>query len=68
MRSREEREKFVRTPRGAPRRPLTPHEINAKFLDTAGVALGRDAAEELMDRLWRLPEVGDVREVFRDVI
>jgi hypothetical protein len=47
---------------------LTSHEINAKFLDTAGVALGRDAAEELMDRLWRLPEVGDVREVFRDVV
>lgn len=68
MRSGQQRESFVRTPRGAPSRPLTQHEINAKFLDTAGVALGRDAAGDLLNRLWRLPEVGDVREVFRDAV
>jgi 2-methylcitrate dehydratase PrpD len=68
MRSGEQREKFVRTPRGAPSRPLTQHEINAKFLDTAGAALGRDVALDLLNRLWSLNEVQDVGEVLRDVV
>jgi len=68
MRSGEQREKFVCTPRGAPSRPLTRHEINAKFLDTAGAALGRDVALDLLNRLWSLNEVQDVGEVLRDVV
>jgi 2-methylcitrate dehydratase PrpD len=68
MRSGKQREKFVRTPRGAPSRPLTQHEINAKFLDTAGVALGREVALDLLNRLWSLNEVQDVGEVLRDVV
>lgn len=66
LRSGEEREEFVRTPRGAPSQPLTQREIDAKFLDTAGAALGREAAGGLLNRLWRLPEIDDVRKLFRD--
>ena len=66
-RSGEEREVFVRTPRGAPGEPFTREEVDAKFLDAAGSAMGRDGASALLDRLWRLSEIRDVTEVFRDV-
>jgi 2-methylcitrate dehydratase PrpD len=68
MRSGEEREVFVRTPQGAPGQPLTRQELDAKFLDTAGAALGRDGAATLLDRLWHLPEAQEVRDVLHDVV
>jgi 2-methylcitrate dehydratase PrpD len=67
-RSGEEREVFVRTPRGAPGEPFTREEVDAKFLDAAGSAIGRDGASALLDRLWRLSEIRDVTEVFRDIV
>jgi hypothetical protein len=42
--------------------------VDAKFLDAAGSAMGRDGASTLLDRLWRLSEIRDVTEVFRDVV
>lgn len=68
MRSGEERDTFVRIPRGAPGAPFTREEVDAKFLDAAGSALDQSSASALLGSLWRLSETGDVREVFRDVV
>jgi 2-methylcitrate dehydratase PrpD len=67
-RSGEEQETFVRTPRGAPGEPFTREEVDAKFIDATGAVLGRDGASVLLDRLWHLSGIRDLREAFGEVV
>jgi hypothetical protein len=46
--------------RGAPEWPLGDNALEAKFLDSAGTALGTERTAELLAGLWRIDRASDV--------
>ncbi|MGQ0568988.1 MAG: MmgE/PrpD family protein [Armatimonadota bacterium] len=57
----------VAIPRGDPRRPLLEEEIQAKFLSLAAPVLGPRRAGRLMDLVYGLEDVGNLRTALADV-
>lgn len=51
--------------KGHNQRPLSRADVEAKFRQLSVPVLGEAAAGEILARLWKLEEVGDVREVLR---
>jgi 2-methylcitrate dehydratase len=50
-------------PKGDPRNPLTDREIEEKFDALASPVLSAPAREGVKDAVWRLEELGSVREL-----
>ena len=48
---------------GAPENPMTDAQLESKFRSLAGETLPRRRVERLLERLWELEKVEDVREV-----
>jgi 2-methylcitrate dehydratase PrpD len=51
---------------GAPQNPLTDAALSEKFLELATPTLGREEAEALLSRLWRLEEARDLSGILGD--
>jgi 2-methylcitrate dehydratase len=51
-------------PKGHPANPMSDDEISAKFRSQARPLLGEDRTDQLLDTLWRLEDVADVRDLF----
>jgi 2-methylcitrate dehydratase PrpD len=51
------------TRKGDPDDPLTDDELRDKFSELVGARIGSQASRELLDALWRLPSLADVREL-----
>jgi hypothetical protein len=49
--------------RGEPDNPMPRHEVGAKALDLLTPPLGAERARRLLDRIWNLEQVADVREL-----
>lgn len=57
-------EKFVKLPRGEfDTRPLSDDELNEKFLKLASGSLAPDKATTLLNKLWHIENVPDVRDL-----
>ena len=50
--------------RGAPEMPLSDAEVDAKFLDLAGSALGPVRAKTVLQSLWTVDECADTRPLY----
>ncbi len=50
-------------PKGDPENPMSDSELEEKFLDITEEALGRDKACLLMERLWSIDEVNNIRSI-----
>jgi hypothetical protein len=51
--------------KGTPGNPMTDDELSAKFVDLASTVLGEGAATSLLDELWRVGELADIRPLVR---
>jgi 2-methylcitrate dehydratase len=51
-------------PRGHPRNPMTERDVEEKFLRLTKKKLGTKKSRRALERLWRLEETDDLREVF----
>ncbi|MGE0701046.1 MAG: MmgE/PrpD family protein [Hyphomicrobiaceae bacterium] len=52
-------------PKGDPQEPLSPSEIEAKFLDNAAARYSAKAAKEIVQVVRGLPETGDAKVLWR---
>ena len=53
----------IRYGKGHPKNPMSDQEIEAKFRRLAEPVLGPGQANKILDRLWHLEEVRDLREI-----
>jgi 2-methylcitrate dehydratase PrpD len=51
------------TRKGDPDDPLTDAELRAKFTDLVTAEVGDASSSELLDALWQLPALGDIRNL-----
>lgn len=52
-------------PKGDPQEPLTPVEINTKFLENAAARYSANEATELARLVRALPELGDTKPLWQ---
>jgi hypothetical protein len=51
------------TRKGDPDDPLTDAELRAKFTELVAAEVGDTPGRELLDALWQLPALGDIRDL-----
>jgi 2-methylcitrate dehydratase PrpD len=56
-------EHYQTAPKGDPDNPLTDAELEAKFRDLTGPAIGRAVADQLLDALWSLDSLPSARDI-----
>ncbi len=61
--SGEKHVKEIRYGKGHPKNPMSDQEIEAKFRRLVEPTLGPKRANQILDRLWHLEEVRDLREM-----
>ena len=57
------REFLQPTRKGDPDAPLSDSDLSAKFLELAEPVLGPDKAASLLDRIWTLESMPDIRDL-----
>jgi 2-methylcitrate dehydratase PrpD len=58
-------EKFVEQSLGNVRRPLSDEQLTEKFVDQAVLALPRAQVDAVLERCWRIADLGDVGDLAR---
>ena len=56
---------YVDTPKGDPRNPPTDEELEGKFRSLAPSVLSKPKMERLIQTIWNLEKVGNIRQVIR---
>jgi 2-methylcitrate dehydratase len=53
----------IKNPKGHPANPMNDHDIGEKFFGLTKTTLGHDQAKQVLDLLWDLEEIEDVRQI-----
>jgi 2-methylcitrate dehydratase PrpD len=56
-------EQYIEHATGSPENPMPDAQLNEKFMTLASHTMPEGAATELLDRLWRLDEMGDMSKL-----
>ena len=56
---------YVHTPKGDPRNPPTDEELESKFRSLASSVLSEPKMERLIQTIWKLEKLGNVRQLIR---
>ncbi len=56
---------FINTPKGDPRNPPSDEELEAKFRSLAPAVLPKPKMERLIDSLWKMEKIQNIRQLIR---